>query len=261
MEAKVLFEKQGSIGRITLNDPDRLNALSLEMAAEFPKIVEQIGQDPELRCVILTGAGRAFSAGGNLNMIGEKRHKSLEVNKKEMIEFYGSFLAIRKVPVPTIAFLNGHAIGAGFCVALACDLRIASEQAKLGVNFTKLGLSPGMAGSWLITQLTGLPTAADLLFTGRTVAASEAQQLGLVNQVHSAEKVAESVDELAQTIAANAPVALRETKQLLYQNAPVRLEEALFNEAEGQAVCFQTEDLDEGVQAIREKRSPRFSGR
>lgn len=261
MENLLLYEKTGAIGRITFNDPERLNALSLEMAAEFPRIVATIRNDPELRCVIVTGAGRAFSAGGNLDMIEDKRRKSVEVNEAEMMGFYGSFLCIRDVEVPTIAYINGHAIGAGFCVALACDLRIAAEKAKLGVNFTKLGISPGMAGSWLITQLAGYSVAADLLFTGRTLLAPEAHQLGLVNQVLPAILAKAAVEETAQDIAANAPIAVREAKKVLLTNQSLSLDHALPNEAKAQAVCFQTEDLLEGVEAIRNKREPKFKGK
>lgn len=260
MSHKVLLTKTGAIAQIILNDPERLNALSFEMAEEFSKIVTQVKAAPELRCVLLTGAGRAFSAGGNLKMIKEKRSKSLEINKKEMIKFYGSFLCLREIPIPTIAVLNGPAIGAGFCVALACDLRMASDQAKLGVNFVKLGLSPGMAGSWLITQLAGLPAAADLVLTGRTVSASEAYRLGLINQVYPEADLSAKARGLAEAIASNGPVAVREAKKLLYQNAALPLKQALAGEAEAQARCFQTDDLTEGVAAILEKRPPQFKG-
>lgn len=141
----VQLEVSQHFATITFNDPDRLNALSLEMAAVFPQIIDELKSQSDLRCVVLTGAGRAFSAGGNLDMIAEKKHKTAEQNTEEMLQFYSSFLCIRDLPVPTIAAINGHAIGAGLCVALACDLRVASESAKLGVNFTKLGLSPGFS--------------------------------------------------------------------------------------------------------------------
>lgn len=261
MVQKVLFEQEGAIGWITLHDPDRLNALSEEMAAEFSQLMTKLRKSPDIRCIVLTGAGRAFSAGGNLDMIRDKKRKSLSTNKKEMIAFYRSFLAIRELPMPVIAYLNGHAMGAGFCVALACDLRVALEEARFGVNFTKLGLSPGMAGSWLITELAGLPVACDLLLTGRTITATEAKALGLVNWVYAAGEAHAKVAEWARSIATNAPVAIRETKKLLRRNAHLSLEQALGEEAKGQAVCFQTKDLEEGVQAIREKRPPQFAGR
>ncbi len=261
MSDKIIYEKQGSIGQIVFNDPDRLNALSLEMAEAFPKVVAQIKADQDLRCVILSGAGRAFSAGGNLDMIYDKMKKTPETNHREMMEFYNSFLCVRDIPVPTIAHMNGHAIGAGFCVALACDIRFASEKAKMGVNFTRLGLSPGMAGSWLISQLSGYATAADLLFTARTLNAAEAHRLGLVNEVHSVDQVAAAVEQLAETIATNSPVAVREAKKALQANVTLPLSDSLSNEAAGQAVCFQTEDLGEGVEAVKGKRIPDFKGR
>lgn len=215
----------------------------------------------KLRCVILTGAGRAFSAGGNLGIIDERLKQTEELNRKEMVEFYSSFLCLRDIEIPTIAYINGPAIGAGFCIALACDLRVAVDTAVMGVNFTKLGLSPGMAGSWLITQLAGLPVAAELLFTGKTITASEAFAIGLVNQIDSEEHIEKAVQELAESIAANAPIAVRETKEVLLTNVTHSINTALENEAKAQARCFQTEDLAEGVLAIREKREPVFKGK
>ncbi len=261
MAKTVLLEKDGYIGRIIFNDPDRLNAMTLELAEEFPKVIEEVKNDPELRCVILTGAGRAFSAGGNLDMIFDKMKKTPEANEAEMQQFYNSFLCIRDLEIPTIAYINGHAIGAGFCVALACDLRITHEKAKMGVNFTRLGLSPGMGATWLLGRLSHYTVAANLLFTARTISAAEAQRLGLVNEVHSVDQAAAAVQQLAETIALNSPVAVRETKKALQANLTLPLPDALVNESKGQAVCFQTEDLGEGVNAIKEKREPQFKGK
>jgi enoyl-CoA hydratase/carnithine racemase len=261
MSDAILLDKKDAIARIIFNDPERLNALSYEMGESLPKVVEQVRADSEIRCVIVTGAGRAFSAGGRLDIIEEKLKNRSDENREGMLKFYHSFLCLRDIEVPTIAFINGHAIGAGFCLTLACDFRIASERAKMGVNFTKLGLSVGMAGSWLLTKIAGLPVATDLLLTGRTMDASEALDLGLLHQVHPMKQAEEAVNALAFEISKNSPVAVRETKRVLLANLQAPLEEALKNEAKSQAVSFQTRDLLEGVAAIREKRDPIFKGR
>jgi enoyl-CoA hydratase/carnithine racemase len=131
----------------------------------------------------------------------------------------------------------------------------------MGLNFSRLGLSPGMGGSWVITQLAGYPVAADLIYSGRTISAAEAYRLGLVNEVHSLDQATAAVQQLAETIANNAPIAVREAKKVIQANITLPLDDALKNEAKGQAVSFQTEDLAEGIQAIREKREPRFKGK
>src|SRR5205814_6482996 len=137
----VLFEKQEHIGKLTLNNPDQLNAMTPEMGDALASIVPQINADKDLRVVLITGAGRAFSAGGNLQFILDHTAKSPDVNKREMTQFYAKFLQIRAIEVPTLAVLNGPAIGAGFLIALACDLRYAAADVKVAANFAKLGLS------------------------------------------------------------------------------------------------------------------------
>jgi enoyl-CoA hydratase/carnithine racemase len=254
----VLFERSGFIGQITLNDPDRRNALGPAMADAFHGVVEKVRQDQDLRCVILTGAGSAFSAGGDMDMIDERMQADEESSRAYMTKFYGAFLCLCDIEVPTIAFINGHAIGAGFCLALACDLRIASDKAKMSGNFVKLGLSPGMGATWFISQLTGPQVAADLLLTGRIIQATEAHEMGLVHQVHPSSQARQEVDELATQIASNSPVGLRETKRVLRANSGVSLQDALKREAQGQAFCFGQDDVHEGVAAIRERRKPKF---
>jgi enoyl-CoA hydratase len=217
--------------------------------------------------VVLTGAGEAFSAGGDLGMIEEKARRGAtrpglarrEI-RDEMRGFYGLFLALRELSCPTIAAINGHAIGAGLCVALACDLRIASRTAKLGLNFTRLGLHPGMGATWTLPRLVGTAPAAELLFTGRLISGEEAAALGMVNRAVAPERVLGDTLELAREVAGSAPIAVAGVKRALARSAAATLDDQLAFEASEQARCFESRDVHEGLAAARERRSPRFTG-
>lgn len=259
--AKILFEQDGPIGRLTLNNPDNLNAMTPAMGQAIQEIVPEINKKEELRVVVLCGAGRAFSAGGDLQFILDHTQKTYEENQKEMVEFYGKFLALRKIEVPTVAMIQGPAIGAGLLIALACDLRYASNDAKMAANFSKIGLSSGMGGLYWLTKLAGPARAADLLLTGRTIGAVEAKELGLVNEVCAPESLETRVREVAGQIAANAPGALKILKKGVSMAVSADLREILDYESHGQAECFGTEDLIEGVKAIQAKRKPKFLGK
>lgn len=257
----ILFEQNGPIGKVILNNPDQLNAMTPEMGDAIAAIVPQLNANRELRVVLITGAGRAFSAGGNLQFILDHTVKGLEQNKKEMIGFYSKFLQLRNIEVPTIAVLNGHAIGAGLLISLACDLRYAVQDAKLAVNFAKIGLSSGMGGLYWLTTLAGPAVAAELMFTGKNLSAEEACRLGLLNGVFPAAELEKKVLEIAQQIAANAPLALKIIKKGVQLAVTSTLEEVFDYESGGQAKSFATEDLKEGIQAIQEKREPKFIGK
>lgn len=256
----ILFEQNGPIGKITLNNPEQLNAITPEMGDELKALVPQLNQKKDLRVVIITGTGKAFSAGGNLQFILDRTQRTPEQNKKDMVEFYSKFLSVRHLEVPTIAMINGPTIGAGFCLALACDLRYSSDKAKMGVNFAKLGLSSGMGGLHFVTKLLGPAKAADLFFTGRTLEAPEAFQMGLLNKLCTVENLEKETLAFAEQIAANAPLPLKIMKQGLQKAMNWTLEEVFDYESSGQAQCFPTEDLKEGIKAIQEKRSPIFKG-
>ncbi len=254
----ILFEQQGPIGKIILNKPEQLNAINPEMGDELKALIPQLNQNKDLRVVIITGSGKAFSAGGNLQFILDRTQRNSEQNKQDMIEFYSKFLSIRNIEVPTIAMMQGPAIGAGFCVALACDLRVASENAKMGVNFAKIGLSSGMGGLYFLTKLLGPAGAADLLFTGRTLDAKEAKELGLINQLCANDQLEKVTLDLANQIAANAPIALKIMKRGISKAVIGDLMDVFDYESSGQAQCFMSGDLKEGIQAIQEKRPPLF---
>ncbi|MBN8550586.1 MAG: enoyl-CoA hydratase/isomerase family protein, partial [Deltaproteobacteria bacterium] len=199
------------IGTITLNDPDNLNAMGEAMAAEFSALVEKLrSEKSDLRALILTGAGRAFSAGGNLAMLEQKQTLSGEENRMLMLKFYHSFLSILSLNVPLVAAINGHAIGAGLCLASACDIRIGGEQAKFGVTFTKLGLHPGMGGTYFLPRILGFPGAAELMLTGRIIDSAEALRLGLVSKVVPNDRLAQEALALATEIAGCGPESVRQ---------------------------------------------------
>ena len=235
--------------------------MSPEMGRELSAAVAEINADTHVRVVILRGAGRAFSAGGNLKALaGEAGLEKDGPGLGGGLEFYKLFLSVRNIEVPTIAAINGHAIGAGLCLALACDMRVMNETAKVGMTFTKLGIHPGMAATWTLPRLAGSARAAELLFTGRIIGAEEAYQYGLVNRV-AGDDFDEVVDRLAQEVAAAAPLAVRAVKRSLADSERSDINRAIEREASAQAKSFATEDAREGLTAIIEKREPRFTGR
>jgi enoyl-CoA hydratase/carnithine racemase len=177
-----------------------------------------------------------------------------------MRAFYRLFLSVRDLPCPTIAALNGSAVGAGLCVAMACDVRIASAEAKLGLNFTALGLHPGMGATWTLPRLVGPARAAELLYSARLISGEEAARIGLVSRTLPAAEVLPAARALAQEFAATAPLASRGVKRALARSATASLEEQLDFEAEEQAACFESADVREGLAAARERRRPEFQG-
>lgn len=246
------------IGKITLHDPDNLNAMGEAMAAEFSALVENLRSDHQnVRAIILSGAGRAFSAGGNLEMLEKKQSLSGEENRALMLKFYHSFLSILSLNVPLIAAINGHAIGAGLCVACACDVRLAGEQAKFGVTFTKLGLHPGMGGTYFLPRILGFSAAAELMLTGRVVDAAEALRIGLVSKVVTTENLLEEALKLATEIASCGPESVRQVLATLRSGSQT-LAAALEHEALCQSINYRSPEFKEGVRAAIEKRKAAF---
>jgi enoyl-CoA hydratase len=210
---------------------------------------------------VLRGDGASFSAGGAFSMLEERSRDREDENLIAMQRFYRSFLCVRDLRAPTIVRLHGAAMGAGLCLAMACDLRLAAAGTKLGLNFVRVGLHPGMGATWLLPRLVGPSRATELLLTGRTLEAEEAARIGLVHQVHPAEELDHAVATLAEEIASGAPIAVAQTKGTLLGSFDRTLDEALEREAGAQAVDFATEDLREAVRAFGEKRKPTFQGR
>jgi enoyl-CoA hydratase/carnithine racemase len=223
--------------------------------------VGELATDRALRAVVVTGAGSAFCSGGNTSWIASEPDATVDDLRARMLPFYRAWLAIRSLEVPTIAAVNGAAIGAGLCLALACDLRYAAAGARLGVPFVKLGMHAGMGGTHLLPEVVGEAHAKDLLLTGRLVDADEALRIGLVSRVLEPATFLDDVLEIAAGVAATAPVASRLTKLALLDGGHSDLETALQWEALAQPVTLATEDLQEGIRASREKRAPQFRGR
>jgi len=265
----VRVERDGDVALVTFHDPDRLNAMTEAMGHALRDAAAALGADDSLRAAVLTGAGRAFSAGGDLDMIEAHARRGAESpggavreeSRAFMERFYRLYLSVREIPCPTVAAIGGAAIGAGLCVALACDLRVAARDAKLGLNFARLGIHPGMGATWTLPRLVGPARAAEILFTGRTLEGAEAERIGLVNRAVERPEVLPTALALAREIAACAPLAVRATKRALDGALAATLDEQLGFEAAQQALSYESADLLEGIAAAREKRAPRFGGR
>ena len=246
---------------LTLDNPDMRNAMSDEMTSSWVAAIDQLADDASVRAVVVTGAGSAFCSGGNTGWIASEPDATVDELRARMMPFYRAWLSIRRLEVPTIAAVNGAAIGAGLCLALACDIRYAAAGAKLGVPFNKLGMHAGMAATWLLPDVVGPAHARDLLLTGRVVEADEALRLGLVSRVTEPDGFLDEVLDTAAAIAATAPIASRLTKIALADGGHADFESALQWEALAQPMTLATQDLQEGIAAAREKRTPIFRGR
>ena len=259
----LLYAIEDRIATLTLNRPERLNALGDTLRDDLCDAFIKSAADPEVRVIVLTGAGRGFCSGGDVKSMSE-RDKSGEVppaSEKFAMIRDRIILAMRDCPKPVIAAVNGAAAGAGMNMALACDMRIASTAAKFSQAFVKRGLSPDWGGTYFLPRLVGTAKACELLFTGDTIDAAEAFRLGIVNAVVAPEALMPETYKLARKIADGPPVAIQGTKRALYHSQDVDLRAALEFETFAQTVVRETEDVKEGVRAFMEKRAPVFRGR
>jgi enoyl-CoA hydratase/carnithine racemase len=257
----VLYEAADHVAVVTFNRPNNRNSMTAEVLDGFRAAIARARADASLRCVVVTGKGSCFSAGADfkaqLQREGEGRR--LEPHERSFA-MYEPFLSVLDVEVPTIAALNGHAIGGGFGLALACDLRVASRAARYGANFAKLGLHSGLGISYLLPRLIGPVRAAEMLFTGRVLDGTEAEAIGLMSRVVDADDVRTTALAMAKTIAASAPIAVRMMKKTFYRGLGWDVRGAAFEEAYAQAVTLATRDAAEGIAALMEKREPKFTG-
>ncbi len=249
------------VALLVLDNPDQRNAMSAEMTDAWVAAIDELVADPGVRAVVVTGEGTAFCSGGDTAWIAGEPEASVDRLRTRMVAFYRAWLSIRRLEVPTIAAVNGPAIGAGLCVALACDLRYAAAGARLGAPFVRLGMHPGMAGTALLPEVVGVAAARDLLLTGRLVDAEEALRLGLVSRVLDPATFLDEVLATASAIAATAPIASRLTKLALADGGHADVEAGLQWEAMAQPITLATDDLQEGIRAAREQRPPVFRGR
>ncbi|MCC6220406.1 MAG: enoyl-CoA hydratase/isomerase family protein [Deltaproteobacteria bacterium] len=247
-----------NIAILTLNDTSCRNAMSEKMATDFSARITELRSEGDVRVLIIKGAGDVFSAGGHLDMLLEKPKMSEERNRQLMEVFYKQFLSIIDIEIPVIAAINGHAIGAGLCLTLGCDIRIAVESAKVGFNFVRIGLHPGMGATHLLPRLIGSGYAAELLYTGKIIGANDAAKIGLINHSVGQEQFDTFVNEMATSIAQASPQAVRQLKSSLRTNPLIPLSDSLKREAQCQAADYAGNEFKEGINAIIEKRSPRF---
>lgn len=253
----VTWRTEGALTRLTLDRPAALNALSEPMAREFAAAVRRVAREKS-RVVVLEGAGSSFCAGGDLAFIEENRRRPATALAPLMRRFYAAFLSIRDLPQATIAKVQGSAVGAGLCLALACDLRVVADDARLSLNFVRLGLNPGMAAWPLAAAALGEARARELLFTARFFSGRDLYHWGgAAASAASGADLDAAVDALARTVTAGSAEALR----LLKAETRLASDLSLFldHEARGQARAFKGADLAEGVAAAREKRAPRFA--
>ena len=258
-DAPVLLTRKGNVAQITLNRPDNRNSMDGEMMPAFQQALDEVAAMADLRCLIITGTGKSFCAGADFKS-GFFSGRPAQPHER-LFNVYSSFLNVQKIPFPTIAAMNGHAIGGGFGLALVCDIRVADRAGKYGANFARLGLHTGMAISYILPRLIGLPRANELLFTGRLIDGDQAARLGMVNYAREGAAVLEKAWELGEEIASCAPVAVRMIKRSVYRGLEWNAVAAAEIEAHCQSRTMETEDAREGIAALLEKRQPVFKGR
>jgi enoyl-CoA hydratase/carnithine racemase len=257
----LIVETSGPLATITMNRPEARNALDLTMRGELLLALDEIERDDAVRVLVLTGAGGHFCAGGDVKAMREG--KSTSATARARVDMLNRFI-VRFVafPRPTIAMVDGFAVGAGCNLALCCDLVVASDRARFGEVFAKIGLVPDGGGTYLLSRAVGLARAKELIFTADIIDAAEALRLGIVNRVVPASDLLTATRALAEKIAAGPPLALRMAKDLVNRAAASSdLETALNLEALSQSIAITSDDHREGVAAFFEKRPPRFSGR
>ena len=259
MSDAVLYATQGHVGVITLNRPDNRNSMTPELLDAFATASATAKADASIRALVVTGTGNCFSSGADFKSTLQRDSGASPAEKSYAM--YVPFLSLLDIEVPVIAALNGHTVGGGFGLSLVCDIRIGARDAKYGANFVKLGLAPGMSISYLLPRLIGVARANELLFAGRLVEGPEAEALGILNRAVPTPDVLPVAMELAKTIAGNAPLAVRATKAAIRAGLAMTIREAAREEADAQAMTIGTDDAKEGIAALLEKRTPKFTGR
>ncbi|HQR33750.1 MAG TPA: enoyl-CoA hydratase-related protein [Blastocatellia bacterium] len=258
MFENILLERRGRVALITINRSDKLNALNIKTREELANALDELRADAEIRVVVLTGAGeKAFVAGADINEFAGRT----AVQQRAVMKARNIFVTAEDFPKPLIAMINGFCLGGGCELALSCDIRIASEKARFGQPEINLGIIPGGGGTQRLTRLVGEGKAMQMILTGDMIDAQEALRLGLVNEVHPLADLEAKTMELANKIAEKSPVALAMAKTAVKAAARTTLRAGLDQEIDLFALCFSSEDKEEGVRAFLEKRKPEFKGR
>jgi len=264
----LLFERQGGVATLTLNRPEARNALTTGLFLEMERVLLEVEKDDAVRAVVLTGAGRSFSAGADLKPVSKEERR-----RSEAPSFPGDaggnilergnrcILRLRELAKPVLGSINGDAVGIGCSLALATDLRIASDAARFGVVFSRIGLAPDGGASHLLRELVGTAKALELLFTGDLIDAGEALRLGLVNRVVPTDDLADATRELAERLARGPTLAYGAAKAAVHASADLPFEALLDFEARNQRVVSRSDDVKEGIRSFLERRKPEFRGR
>lgn len=258
MYETIKYEKQGNIALITINRPEALNALNSKVISELEQAVAAVEADTSLGAMILTGEGRSFVAGAD---IAEQCPMDPAAGRKWGQRGSALMRRIELLPIPTIAAVNGFALGGGCELAMSCDIILASEKAKFGQPEVGLGITPGFSGTQRLPRRVGMAKAKELIFSGKMIKADEAEKIGLVNAVYAPEELMNGAMEMAKSFAANAPVAVRYAKSCIDRGMQMDMDSAIAYENELFALCFATDDQKEGMTAFLEKREKHFSGK
>ncbi len=252
----------GAVGTVTLNRPEKLNALTVEMVGELADAVRMLAASDATRVIVITGAGTAFCSGADVNLLRTLMERGDKPTGRRLVDSLRSVAhAIREAPQPVLAVVNGVAAGGGANLALACDLRIAADTAQIGQVFMKIGLHPDFGGTYYLPRLVGASRALEIFLGAELMPAAEAARLGIFNRVVSAARLAEEAGAWARRIAAAPPIAARRAKRAVYLSEHATLDEMMDYELDAQLACFKSADGKEGITAFFEKRSPHFSGR
>lgn len=258
---QVLIERRDHVAVLTLNRPDRLNAISGPMLAALSEGLLEADADPGVRCIVLTGAGRGFCAG--LDLVDQTTGDGLDIGGRsgELGLRDAPPIVLHNLDTPTICALNGGAAGYGMDLALGCDIRIAAESSKLAPAFVKRGVLPESGGTWLLPRIVGYAKAAELAFVGDTLSSAECLELGLVNRVVADEQLEKETMEMAAKIAANAPLAVRATKRMFRMAEREAFDDHVHHVYLQLLPLFATKDFKEGMASFLERRAPEFEGR
>ncbi len=258
----VLLSVKDGVGTITLNRPNKLNAFAGSMRQEVTQAVREMASHDDVRVLVITGAGRAFCAGADIGYMKDLMQRDDTDAFRDLVEAGREVVTtIRTTPKPVVASVNGPAAGGGANMALACDIRIASERASIGQTFNKIGLHPDWGGTYFLPRLVGSAKALELIFSGEMIGAEEGHRIGLFNTVVPHDQLEAETQKLAQTLARKPPLALALAKKAIYQSDDRDLNAMLDLELQHQLSCFSSEDATEGLKAFLEKRQPRFSGK
>lgn len=255
----LLMDLKDQVAIVRMNRSQSMNALEHQLCLDLVDCLGILSECEEARVVILTGSGNAFSAGGDLRELSERM--PVDEARKYVLNVSKVIQAIQKLEKPVIAAVNGAAVGAGFSIAMACDLIVASEKAIFSQSFVRVGLVPDLGATYFTPRLIGLHKGKELAFAGKIMSANELTQMGMINYAVPHEELEDKAFELARQIAEGAPIAIRLTKKLLNQSLTASLEEMMELEAQFQATCMQSEDFTEGIKAFYEKRKCQFKGR